>query len=188
MNRRASGRIAARVTNDTESLQVSTAKKSKFADDSRSTPLRQDFKGRYVTAHRLAELEQTLSDRDREVLTTLARVRVATARQLYQLHFEGVTRRQARAVLASLSGRQLITRLPRVVGGVRAGSTGYVYTLDLAGIRLMHPDHMRPQRPWSVGLDRTRFGGHSFSCPIRRESEKWVRHAAHLRRSTRLSR
>ena len=37
-------------------------------------------------------------------------------------------------------------------------------------------------------VDRTRFGGHSFSCPIRRESEKWVRHAAHLRRSTRLSR
>ena len=27
-----------------------------------------------------------------------------------------------------------------------------------------------------------------FSCPIRRESEKWVRHAAHLPRSTRLSR
>jgi DNA-3-methyladenine glycosylase II len=27
-----------------------------------------------------------------------------------------------------------------------------------------------------------------FSCPIRRESEKWVRHAAHLRRSTRSSR
>ena len=27
-----------------------------------------------------------------------------------------------------------------------------------------------------------------FCCPIRRESEKWVRHAAHLRRSTRLSR
>ena len=27
-----------------------------------------------------------------------------------------------------------------------------------------------------------------LSCPIRRESEKWVRHAAHLRRSTRSSR
>jgi hypothetical protein len=24
-----------------------------------------------------------------------------------------------------------------------------------------------------------------LSCPIRRESEKWVRHAAHIRRSTR---
>jgi len=27
-----------------------------------------------------------------------------------------------------------------------------------------------------------------FSCPICRESEKWVQHAAHLRRSTRSSR
>jgi hypothetical protein len=27
-----------------------------------------------------------------------------------------------------------------------------------------------------------------FSCPIRRESEKWVRHAARIRRSTRRSR
>ena len=27
-----------------------------------------------------------------------------------------------------------------------------------------------------------------LSCPIRRESEKWVQHAAHIRRSTRRSR
>jgi hypothetical protein len=27
-----------------------------------------------------------------------------------------------------------------------------------------------------------------LSCPIRRESEKWVRHAVHIRRSTRSSR
>lgn len=151
MNGRTSARIAARVTNPEESLQARAGKPSRFADDSCSTPLRQDSRGRYVTAHRLAVMERTLSDRDREVLTTLTRVRVATARQLYQLHFEGVTRRQARAALASLAGRRLITRLPRVVGGVRAGSTGYVYTLDLAGIRLMHPEHARPQRPWSVG-------------------------------------
>lgn len=151
MNWPTSGRIAARVMNAEESVQVSADKTLEFADDSCSTPHRQDSRGRYVTTRRLAELERTLSDRDREVLTTLARVRVATARQLYQLQFEGVTRRQARAALSSLTGRRLITRLPRVVGGVRAGSTGYVYALDLAGIRLMRPDHARPQRPWSVG-------------------------------------
>jgi hypothetical protein len=92
-----------------------------------------------------------MSERDRAVLATLARVRVATAKQLYQLHFEGVTRRQARAGLASLAGRRLIARLPRVVGGARAGSTGYVYALDVAGQRLARPVHSRPQRPWSVG-------------------------------------
>ena len=41
---------------------------------------------------------------------------------------------------------------------------------------------------WLAFQDRTRFGGHRLSCPIRRESEKWDRHAAHIRRSTRSSR
>jgi hypothetical protein len=78
-------------------------------------------------------------------------VRVATGRQLYRLHFADVTRRQARAGLASLTGRRLLARLPRVVGGAQAGSTGFVYALDVAGTRLLRPDHGRPQRPWSVG-------------------------------------
>jgi Replication-relaxation len=85
------------------------------------------------------------------VITTLAQVRVASARQLYGLHFQDVTRRRARACLASLTARRLIARLPRVVGGARAGSSGYVFSLDVAGQRLMSPDHARPQRPWSVG-------------------------------------
>lgn len=63
-------------------------------------------------------------------------------------------------MLASLAGRGLITRLPRIVGGVRAGSTGYVYALDVAGLRLVRPDHERPQRPWSVGRA---FLDHSLS-------------------------
>jgi hypothetical protein len=39
-----------------------------------------------------------------------------------------------------------------------------------------------PEKPyWTVPASvDTRL-----SCPIRRESEKWVRHAAHIRRSTR---
>ena len=42
----------------------------------------------------------------------------------------------------------------------------------------------RGSEPWTVPASvDTRL-----SCPICRESEKWVRHAAHLRRSTRSSR
>jgi hypothetical protein len=150
MSGQGSGRSSARVTNADVSAQVSMATGDKFADGSRTSSVGKTRLG-YVTARRLAQLERSLSARDRAVLGTLARVRVATARQLYRLHFEGVTRRQGRASLASLTGRRLITRLPRIIGGVRAGSSGYVYTLDVAGVRLMRPDHDRPQRPWNVG-------------------------------------
>src|SRR5690348_5802080 len=134
-----SGRSAARVTNGDRLTQARTASSHDFADGSLSAFGLTSTKARYVTSRRLAALERTISDRDRAVLTSLARVRVATARQLYRLHFEGVTRRQARASLGSLAGRRLIARLPRVVGGASAGSTGYVMTLDIAGQRLTRP-------------------------------------------------
>lgn len=107
---------------------------------------------RYVTAARLAELERSLSARDRAVIATLARIRVATTTHLERLHFSGVTRRQARGVLASLTDRRLLARLPRRIGGVRAGSAGFVYGLGVAGQRLCVPRDRRPQRPWNVGL------------------------------------
>jgi len=144
-----SDRSAGRMMNDAAPTQVACADQAKFADDSCSASVSK--KNRYLTARRLAQLERSLSDRDRQVLATLRRVRVATAKQLYRLHFADVTRRQARASLASLASRRLIARLPRVVGGAAAGSTGYVYTLDVAGTRLMRPDRGRPGRPWSVG-------------------------------------
>ena len=109
-------------------------------------------RSRYVThGSGAASSRRHLSDRERAVLGTLHRVRVATVAQLERLHFTDVTRRQARAVLAAMVERRLIARLPRQVGGVRAGSAGYVYVLDVAGQRLT--PHRRPavQRPWPVG-------------------------------------
>jgi hypothetical protein len=114
----------------------------------------------YITARRLADLAASLSERDRQVLATLGRVRVATAAQLERLHFTDVTRRQSRQVLTSLSDRRLVARLPRVVGGQRAGSAGYVYTLDLAGLRLVRPGRAWAARTWPVG---TPFLAHSLA-------------------------
>jgi len=107
--------------------------------------------GPYITKGRLAHLARHLSDRDWAVLHTLARVRLATASQLERLHFAGVSRRQARSALASLVSRRALARLPRQVGGVRAGSAGFVYALDVAGQRLTRSIESRPQRPWEVG-------------------------------------
>ena len=62
-----------------------------------------------------------------------------------------------------------------------------VNRLDQSLLQLLMLLHGRPGAPavnWTVPASvDTRF-----SCPIRRESKKWVRHAAHIRRSTRRNR
>lgn len=48
-----------------------------------------------------------------------------------------------------------------MVGGVRAGSAGFVYRLDVAGQRLVNRESdRRPQRPWNVG---TMFLAHTLA-------------------------
>jgi hypothetical protein len=106
----------------------------------------------YITRSRIHYLASTLSNRESEVLDTLRTVRVATSTQLEALHFSDVTRRQARQTMSSMVARRLIARLPRQVGGVRSGSAGYVYVLDVAGLRLGRSSGSSPaRRPWSVG-------------------------------------
>jgi hypothetical protein len=103
----------------------------------------------YVTARTVSGLKASLSARDLLVLATLARVRLATSGQLERLCFAGLTTRRARQALARLADRRLVARLPRTVGGVRAGSGRFVYTLDVAGRRLTGAGHRR--RPWNLG-------------------------------------
>jgi hypothetical protein len=105
-----------------------------------------------VTSRRLARVERSMTDRDTAVVSTLARVRTATTGQLERLHFGDVTRQHMRRALASLVDRRLLARLPRAVGGVRAGSAGFVYALDVAGTRLSQPERRRHHRPWPVGM------------------------------------
>lgn len=104
----------------------------------------------YVTKSRLHHIARQLSARDLAALGTLACVRVATARQLEQLHAADISTRQSRRWLASLADRQLLVRLPRVIGGVRAGSAGSVFALGAAGAKLATPNAPR-RRSWSVG-------------------------------------
>ena len=108
--------------------------------------------GAYVTASRLVQLARSLTAREQAVLSTVARMRLVTGGQLRRLHFTDVSRRQTRAVLTSLTDRRLLARLPRAVGGVRAGSAGFVYALDIAGQRLASPGGRRRHRPWTPGV------------------------------------
>lgn len=115
----------------------------------------------YITTARLTRLERALAARDWLIIATVARARLATAGQLQRICFADVSRRQARQTLASLTDRRVLARLPRVVGGVRAGSAGFVYSLDVAGQRLANLDgNRRRQRPWTVGMT---FLAHSLA-------------------------
>jgi hypothetical protein len=114
---------------------------------------------RYVTRSRVRLLAAQLSDREWQVVTMLRRIRVATSLQIEAVAFSDVSRRQARSVLASMVRRRLVARLPRVIGGVRAGSAGFVYVLDVAGLRLGSTSG-RVARPWSVGSS---FLSHSLA-------------------------
>jgi hypothetical protein len=162
-----SGRGSDRVARERATGPTTAAAQHQSADDSRTSSAHQSVRSRYVTAARAQRLASRLSDRERAVLASLRRLRVATSAQLERLHFAEVTPRQARMVLASLVEQGLIARLPRRVGGVRAGSAGYVYVLDVAGQRLSPLSGRRVQRPWPVG---TPFLAHSLAV-----SELYVR-------------
>lgn len=107
----------------------------------------------YFTADRVRELERRLADRDWTVLKSVGRLRLVTGEQLGRLHFTDTTLRQRRRALARLVDLRLLAVLDRRIGGVRAGSDGLVYTLDVAGIRLMEVGaQRRVQRPTTPSL------------------------------------
>ncbi len=106
---------------------------------------RQWSRGVFVTAARrrsgqqLARLQTSLSPRDWDILNDVTRFRLMTGKHLAALHFQDsdTGHRTARRTLSRLNERQLLARLQRRVGGLRAGSDGYVYALGPLGDRLL---------------------------------------------------
>jgi hypothetical protein len=89
------------------------------------------------------------------VIETLSTVRVSSGAQLRKLYWPNsdTGRRLARHHLAKLTKLRLIARLDRRIGGVRAGSDGFTYTLDVGGHRLASTgnEKTRPRRPTTPG-------------------------------------
>lgn len=108
-------------------------------------------RGPYATSSVVERLARSLSDRERSVVTTIGNVRMATADQLGRLHFADVSQRERRRTLAGLVDRGFLYRLPRVIGGIRAGSAGFAYAAGLAAQRLNASVDRRIQRPWLPG-------------------------------------
>jgi hypothetical protein len=91
---------------------------------------------RYVTAAVARELAGQLSERDVAILRRVSDLRFVSGGQLTRMHFTDATDRAARRALLRLTRLDCLERLPRRVGGVRAGSAGFVYRLGLAGQRV----------------------------------------------------
>lgn len=110
-----------------------------------------------ISAGRTTWVIDRLGARDLSIVQTLSRVRVASAQQLERIHFFSSSAlsnaRSSRATLSRLAHWRVLARLDRRVGGVRSGSAGYVYSLDVVGQRLLEAAEAgrsgRLRRPWT---------------------------------------
>lgn len=96
----------------------------------------------YLTTKRLLDIDGRLTERDREIATTVARLRLVSGTQLERLFFAhggmpASRARLARSALARLTELGLLAKLARTVGGVRGGSGAFVYETGPAGERLL---------------------------------------------------
>lgn len=106
---------------------------------------------RYITTAVLDDLLTQLDARDLAVIESVSALRFITGSQLTRQHFadaatSDANARAARRCLLRLVRLGLLARLPRQVGGVRSGSAGFVYHLDVAGQRLAAAQGWQPDR------------------------------------------
>lgn len=147
-----------RVEWDNANVQAGGSKNPEFANDSLALspspgqPKSSGSRGN-VTARRVAEVASNLTAIDQLLLSTVARLNVASGNQLRHLAYPDTAtgKRLTRKDLSRLTELRVLARLDRRVGGVRAGSDGYVYALDVIGQRLTRPGRRRYRPPWTPG-------------------------------------
>src|SRR4029077_2182347 len=106
---------------------------------------------RYRSATAYRELVSQLSERDLRVLRQVSELRFVSGAQLTRLCFSDAAdatakARAARRALLRLVRLGALARLPRPIGGVRAGSAGFVYHLGRGGQRLAIARGWQPER------------------------------------------
>lgn len=110
----------------------------------------------------LRELRDRLPERDLAIVSQIAELRLMNGRQIEAVHFPperhatpATAARQCRRVLARLVGNRLLARLPRRVGGIRAGSHTFIYGLGPVGHRLLRADgsRLRAYEPGEAFVD-----------------------------------
>ena len=102
--------------------------------------------GPYLTMAAYRAALARLAARDLLLVRYVAELRFVSGEQLARLCFEGTTPHAARQGLLRLTRLDVLARLPRPVGGVRAGSAGFVYCLGPVGQRLAIERGWLPER------------------------------------------
>jgi hypothetical protein len=104
----------------------------------------------YASARGITQTRERLSERDLAIIRQVADLRLMSARQIQALHFadaehdnEQAATRARQRVLARLIRERLLIRLERRIGGVRAGSMGFVLALGPIGQRVLAIDGPR---------------------------------------------
>lgn len=119
-----------------------------------------------ISSARLDFISTQLSPLDCAVLGLVARTRLCSGAQLERLFWsEGQPEsraRQARRTLRQLTEWRILDRQPRPIGGRRAGSRGYIYSLGPSGVRLL--DRESGVRVRRLGTPGDRFIAHVLSC------------------------
>ncbi len=110
----------------------------------RSVPSRSTYSSRsnYITPDRLYRIHQRMTDTDWLLLGFVSDCRLASGSQLIRRFWLTHERNDARAragrrALKRLRDWRVLDALPRRVGGERAGSSGMVYTVGVAGAKLL---------------------------------------------------
>ncbi|GHU52491.1 hypothetical protein FACS1894132_02250 [Clostridia bacterium] len=101
------------------------------------------MRGKYIAKRRLEELDRLLSERDKAVLRSLEKCRYLLTGQIRRLHFtdsktETAGLRAASRVMVKLRDFGMADALERRIGGVRAGSGSYAWTLTESGGNLLN--------------------------------------------------
>jgi hypothetical protein len=123
---------------------------------------------RYLTTAVYGRTVSQLVERDLTLIKWVSDLRFVTGSQLTRLCFSDsddldANGRAARRTLLRLTRLGLLERLPRVVGGARSGSAGFVYHLGLAGQRLALERGWQPERRRRRSLTPgTRFVRHTL--------------------------
>ncbi len=150
-----SGRLSARVESDVASYLftgagrlVSGADCFAFSHSPPNTVERSETmtNKRRVGNRQLRAISYTLNDQDRELLAIVSDFRLITGAQLLRLFFHQRGEsgaRAARRCMERMTRAGLVRRLERRIGGVRAGSSSFIYCIDTIGQRILKLDGPR---------------------------------------------
>ena len=150
-----SDRLSGRVDSDPEKHLLRGGNRGETRDDST-----EKHTAGSQPAPRVERIIGSLSDLDVQVIDVLALIRMASGNQLNRLFWPMTPAgaRAARRHLKRLTDLRVLTRLHRQVGGIKGGSQGYTYALDVNGQRIaqsLHHNTIRRPTPSDFFVDHT---------------------------------